>query len=213
MKSALRDCSNSLRTLLERALRDDVDLSPFFDPADPSPQAIGSFVVNLNNPEEFSDNQLEGVSLWLYLVERDPEQLNQPPRRTAPDRQLSRPLPLRLHYLVTPRVDHQTRAMAGELEQLILGKVLQVLHDTTRLSGALLLDALAGTPHEFFVRLEPLPLDHITRVWDALEVPYQLCVSYEVSVVPIEAGVQPMPVVPVDSLLAEVGLARRVGAG
>lgn len=212
MKSAIRDCSNSLRALLEQALRDDVDLSPFFDPADPAPDAIGTMVVNLNNPEEFSDNELEGVSLWLYLVERDAETLNHPPRRTAPDRLLSRPLPLRLHYLVTPRVDHATRALAGELEQLILGKVLQVLHDTPRLSGALLLDSLSGSEHEFHVRLEPLPLDHITRVWDALEVPYQLCVSYEVSVVPIESAQQPLPVVPVDSVLAEIGLARRVGA-
>lgn len=211
MKSALRDCSNSLRGLLEQALRDDADLSPFFDPADPSPQAIGTFVVNLHNPEEFAENEFEGVSLWLYLVERDADTLNQPARRVAADRLLSKPLPLRLHYLVTPRVDHRTRTQAGELEQLILGKVLQVLHDTPRLAGNLLIDTLAGSPHEFFVRLEPLPLDHITRVWDALEVPYQLCVSYEVSVVPIESGIQPLPVVPVDSLLAEIGVARRVG--
>ena len=61
MKSALRDCSNSLRAMLERQLRDDVDLSPFFDPTDTSPGAIGTFVVSLNNPEEFSENELEGL--------------------------------------------------------------------------------------------------------------------------------------------------------
>lgn len=211
MKSALRDCSNSLRLMLERALRDDIDLSPFFDPLDPSPTAIGTFVVNLNNPEEFAGREFEGVSLWLYLVERDAETLNLPPRRTAPNRLPSQPLPLRLHYLLTPRVDHQTRAQAGELEQLILGKSMQVLHDSPRLAGNLLVDGLAGSTEEFFVRLEPLPLDHITRVWDALEVPYQLCVSYEVSVVPVESGLQQVPSIPVDSLLAEVGVARRVG--
>ena len=210
MKTAIRDCSNSLRALLEAQLREDVDLSPFFDPLDPAPDAIGTMVVNLNNPEEFNQNEIEGVSLWLYLVERDPETLNQLPRRISPDRLLQRPLPLRLHYLVTPRVDHRTRAQAGELEQLILGKVLQALHDQPRLAGALLLDSLSGAPHEFFVRLEPLPLDQITRVWDALEVPYQLCVSYEVSVVPIDSAVIPLPVVPVDSVLAEFGVARRV---
>ncbi|MEF7616346.1 DUF4255 domain-containing protein [Aquincola sp. MAHUQ-54] len=212
MKSALRDCSNSLRTLLERALRDDVDLSPFFDPLDPSPQAIGTFVVGLHNPEEFAGREQEGISLWLYLVERDPDTLNQPVRRTAPDRLPSRPLPLRLHYLLTPRVDHVQRTQASDLEQLILGKALQVLHDAPRLAGHLLIDGLAGSTHEFFVRLEPLPLDHITRVWDALEVPYQLCVSYEVSVVPVHAGLDPVPTVPVDSLLGEIGVARREGA-
>jgi len=212
MKSALRDCSNSLRAMLEQELRDDVDLSPFFDPTDTSPGAIGTFVVSLNNPEEFSENELEGLSIWLYLVERDAEMLNLPAQRRTPDRLLSKPLPLRLHYLMAPRVDHRTRAQAGELEQLILGKVLQVLHDTPRLAGPLLLDALAGSDLEFFVRLEPLPLENITRVWDALDVPYQLCISYEVTMVPIESDVQPLPVTPVDSLLAEIGIARRVGA-
>lgn len=213
MKSALRDCSNSLRLVLEQALRDDIDLSPFFDPLDPSPTAIGTFVVNLNNPEEFVAREFEGVSLWLYLVERDPETLNLPPRRTAPGRLPSLPLPLRLHYLLTPRVDHQTRAQAGELEQLILGKAMQVLHDSPRLAGNQLVDGLAGSTEEFFIRLEPLPLDHITRVWDALEVPYQLCVSYEISVVAVESGLQPVPSIPVDSLLAEIGVAaRRAGA-
>ena len=135
MKTAIRDCSDSFRDLLSRELMDDIDLSPFFDPLDPSPTAIGTFVVNLNNPEEFVAREFEGVSLWLYLVERDAETLNLPPRRTAPNRLPSRPLPLRLHYLLTPRVDHRTRAQAGELEQLILGKVMQVLHDGPRLAG------------------------------------------------------------------------------
>jgi len=49
-------------------------------------------------------------------------------------------------------------------------------------------------------------------VWDALEIPYQLCVSYEVSVVPVDSALQPEPAIPVDSLLAQIGVAHRVGA-
>ena len=117
--------------------------------------------------------------------------LNRPRPRSAFDRLEQRPLPLRLHYLVAPIVDRSTRPRAAELEQHILGKVLQVLNDIGSLSGGQLRDDLAGESLELFVRLEPLTLEETTRVWDALELSYQLCVSYEVSVVPIASA---MPV-------------------
>lgn len=207
MKTAVRDCSASIRALLERALRDDSELSPYFDPFDPAPDAIGTLVVTLSNPEEFEDLEQEGVSIWLYLVERDAETLNLPPRRVPPDGVLSRPLPLRLHYLVTPLVNFRTREHAAELEQLILGKILQVFHDTPRIAGSRLVNSLAGSPIELFVRLESLALDQITRVWEALDRPYQLCTSYEISVLPIESADEPAVVVPVDVVMPEYGIA------
>lgn len=207
MKTALRDCSASIRHLLEQALRDDSELSPYFDPFDPTPDAIGTLLVTLNNPEEFEAQEHEGVSIWLYLIERDGETLGRPPRRIAADRTLSRPLPLRLHYLVTPQVNFHTREHAADLEQLILGKILQLFHDESSLSGARLLNTLSGQPLEFFVRLETLSLEQITRVWEALDRPYQLCVSYEVSVVPIDSAAQPAVIVPVEVAMPEYGIA------
>ena len=207
MKTALRDCSASLRQWLEQALRDDSELSPYFDPFDATPDAIGTLVVTLSNPEEFAALEHEGVSIWLYLVERDGETLNRPPRRVSAEQTLARPLPLRLHYLVTPQVNAQTREHAADLEQLILGKILQVFHDESSLSGARLQNTLSGQPLEFFVRLEPLSLEQITRVWDALDRPYQLCVSYEVSVVPIDSAAEPVVAPPVQVVLPEYGLA------
>jgi hypothetical protein len=208
MKTAIRDFSSSLRAFVQRELEDDVDLSPFFDPLDPNPDAIGTMVVTLNNPEELSETDKEGVSIWLYLVERDGQTLNQPPRRVAGDRMLRRPLPLRLHYLITPQVNHLLRDQAGELEQLILGKILQIFHDEVSLSGAHLVNTLSGQPLEFFVRLEPLSLEQITRVWEALDRPYQLCVSYEVSIVPIDSAAEATVVTPVDVVQPETGIAR-----
>jgi hypothetical protein len=210
MKTAVRDCSSSLRGYVDAALQSDVDLSPYFNPLDPSPDAIGTMIVTLNNPEELAETEQEGVSIWLYLVERDPETLNEPPRRIGRDHLLQRPLPLRLHYLVTPQVNHETRTQATELEQLILGKILQIFHTDGCLSGARLVNTLSGQPYEFYVRLEPLPLEQITRVWDALERPYELCVSYEVSIVPIDSSEAASVVVPVDISLPEIGLARVV---
>ena len=212
MKTALRDCSASIRQMLEKALRDDSELSPFFDPFDPTPDAIGTFLVTLNNPQEFEDQEHEGVSIWLYLVERDGETLNRPRHRISASQTLARPLPLRLHYLVTPQVNFQTREHAADLEQLILGKILQVFHDESSLSGARLVNTLSGQPLEFFVRLEPLSLEQITRVWEALDRPYQLCVSYEVSVVPIFSAAEPVVTVPVEVAMPEYGLAAVVEA-
>jgi len=207
MKTAIRDTTDSIRQLLEQALRDDSELSAFFDPFDPNPDAIGTLVVTLNNPEEFEEQEQEGVSVWLYLVERDGETLNHPPRRVAFDRQLSRPLPLRLHYLITPQVNYRVREHAAELEQLILGKILQVFHDQPSLAGSRLVNTLSGRPLELFVRLETLSLEHITRVWEALDRPYQLCVSYEVTVVPVDSAHEPIVTVPVDIAMPEYGVA------
>lgn len=210
MMTAIRDCSLSLREFLLQALRDDSQLSPFFDPTDPMVDAIGTMEVSLDNPQELEDANVEGVSAWLYLVQRDEQTLNAPPRRIAADLLEARPLPLRLHYLVTPIVDRESRTNSSELEQLVLGKVLQVFHDETSLAGARLRGGLAGSGVEFFVRLEPLSLEEITRVWDALDRPYQLCVSFEVSVVPIASSRESRRVPEVRQVWAEVGVAQEL---
>jgi hypothetical protein len=82
---------------------------------------------------------------------RDDQTLNAPPRRIGPDRIVPPPLPLRLYYLLVPIVNHETRPLAPELEQHMLGKALQVFHDRTNLRGSLLLDDLAGSDLEIFV--------------------------------------------------------------
>ena len=207
MKTAIRDASLSLRSFIEQALQDDPDLSPYFDPADPHPDAIGTMVVTLDTPQELEDRHHEGVSAWLYLVQREELTLNRPPRRTATDRVERQPLPLRLHYLITPLVANE-RMDATNLEHLILGKVLQIFHDDAVLSGVRLLGTLSGSGLQFFMRLEPLSLEEITRVWDALDKPYQLCVSFEMSIVPIASAVDAERVVPVDSVVSEAGLSK-----
>lgn len=205
MKTWIRATSVTMRELLREALDGDVDLGVLF-----SSGAGGGMVVTLDTPEEMVDVGDEGVSIWLYRIQRDCETLNRPPRRIAPDQIERPPLPLRLHYLVTPIVDRATRPQASELEQHILGKALQVYHDVATLRGALLRDDLTGAAIEAFVRLEPLSLEEITRVWDALEVPYQLSVSYEVSVVPIHSGLAVADTTPVDIIMPEYGLATPV---
>lgn len=202
MKTWVRSASITLRDLLRQALEDDPDLDAFFSSAQG-----GTMLVTLDTPQETVALGREGLSLWLYRIQRDGETLNQPPRRVGFGELRPRPLPLRLHYLATPIVDHATRPQAPELEQHILGKVLQVTHDLGSLRGALLRDDMAGADLEIFVRLEPLSLEEITRVWDALEASYRLCVSYEVSIVPIASARAIEDTEPVEVVHTEYGIA------
>jgi hypothetical protein len=151
-----------------------------------------------------ADRPAEGLSVWLYRVIRDDQRLNDPPTRIGPSQTRPAPLPLRLHYLMTPVTD----PVSGNplTEQLILGRVLQAFHSHSVLRGSDLQAEFTGTETELKLRLEPLSLEEITRVWEALEGSYQLSVSYEVSVVNIDSDLEPESVAPVTVALPEHGL-------
>ena len=195
MNTSIRAVSLTLRELVREHLKADINLRAFFDPG-----SGGTMVVSLLAPEELAVNS-EGVALWLYRIERDEQTLNLPPRRSAKDRLIHEPLPLRLHYLVVPVVDVKARGDGPELEQHILGAVMQVLYDRSILHGVDLKGDLAGSTEEMHVRLESLDLDQMSRMWEALEHAFQLCISYEVSIVAIDSARQPATPSPVDTVM------------
>jgi hypothetical protein len=170
-----------------------------------SPFRVRGMQVRLNTPAEMTSGNHEGVSIWLYRVVRDESRLNDPPRRPTPNTIQRPPLPMRLHYLVTP-ITSRDNDGDPETEQYLLGKILQLFHSKPRLRGADLKDELAGSGAELNVRLETLALDEIARVWEALEGSYQLSVSYEVSVINIESAVEPQGVTPVTVVLPDAGV-------
>jgi hypothetical protein len=164
----------------------------------------GGMVVSLNTPQEMTERPAEGLSVWLYRIIRDDQRLNDPPLRISATELQQPPLPLRLHYLITPVTNERTGD--PETEQLILGKVLQLLHSHPVLRGMDLRGEFAGTETELKIRLEPLTLEEIARVWEALEGSYQLSVSYEVSVVNIMPELEPERISPVEIAMPEYGL-------
>jgi hypothetical protein len=196
MYTALRATSQTVSKFLEARFQADPLLSSFF--------SGGGMVVSLNTPEEMTEKPAEGVSIWLYRVIRDEQRLNDPPVRLSPTEVQPPPLPLRLHYLITP----VTSEISGdpETEQIILGKVLQVFYSHPILRGIDLQAEFSGTEVELRMRLEPLSLEEITRVWEALNGSYQLSVSYEVSVVNITPESEPERVTPVEIAMPEYGL-------
>jgi hypothetical protein len=200
--TALRSTSLTLSSFLQQEFRSDVLLRSFFDPVHG-----GTMEITLNSPPEMADNRDQGLSVWLYRVERDAERLNIPPERIALDRLHPRPLPVRLHYLLTPLADPADRG-GVETEQLILGKVLQLFHDHPTLRGVDLRDDFTGMSVELNVRLESFSLDDTARVREMLrlETSYELAVSYEVSVVYIESARETEAVSPVMVPIPEYGL-------
>jgi hypothetical protein len=141
--------------------------------------------ISLLSPKEMdTSGNVPGISLWLYKVSRMAEMLNEPPERRTPTQIARTPLPVMLHYLVTP--------MSGEptTSQALLGRVLQVFNDHAILRGADLQGALQNSNEQLRVNLEALSLEELSLVWEALAEPYQLSVSYLVQVAKIDSDLE-----------------------
>jgi hypothetical protein len=203
MHTALRATSLTLLNTIATGITADAELRPLFDLG-----AGGTLRVVLATSEEMAQNGLEGVSLWLYRIVRDDQRLNAPPIRVALNQLQPTPLPVRLHYLVTPviAIDPNDPSASAEREQTILGKVLQILYERPLLRGTDLRDTLAGTTAEVGVRLESNTLDEVSRIWSALHRSYELSVSYEVTVVHIEPAAQPLSISPVRTAMPRYGV-------
>ena len=205
MFQALHATSATLLDFLQTSIDDD----PFFGQP-PSPWNLRGMHVRLRTPAEMAgDTGEEGVSLWLYRVVRDEERLNDPARRISPTQLRPPPLPIRLHYLVTPITSRDNEG-DPDTEQYVLGKILQLLHSRPIFRGADLRGQFAGTAAQLYVRLETLSLEEISLVWEGLNESYQLSVSYEVSFVDIDAALEPQSVTPVLVVLPEYGAASLV---
>jgi len=196
MYTVLAATSATLRQMLVDSMAADIGpsgLATFF---------TGATTVALETPQEMLQAGRQGLSVWLYRVARDDQRLNDPPEvRTLPSGEavvIPTPLPVRLHYLMTPLAP-----ASPDTEQRILGRTLQLFHRYPIVSGAFLRAELAGTNAELHVHLDALGLEDITRVWEALEGSYQLCVSYEVTLARIHAGVDPLQANLVESVRSD----------
>jgi Pvc16 N-terminal domain len=200
MYQALIATSKTLLDLVDSAIRADPILF-----AATSPFKVRGMSVRLQTPFEMQDQNREGVSIWLYRIVRDDQRLNDPPTRPTPTTIKPPPLPLRLHYLITPLTNRDNDG-DPETEQYLLGKILQLFYSHPVARGVDLKGELAASDAEIHVRLESLSIDELARIWDALEGSYQLSVSYEVAVVNIDSALEPDSVTPVATVLPEYSL-------
>jgi hypothetical protein len=201
MFHALHATSETLRDFLQTS----IDADPFFGTAG-HPWRDRNMRVRLQTPAEMTEHDTEGLSLWLYRLVRDEDRVNDPPRRLSPTELEPPPLPMCLHYLLTP-VTSRDNEGDPDTEQYVLGKVLQLFHSKSHFRGPDLKGQFKNTRNELFVRLETLTLDEITGVWEGLNGSYQLSVSYEVSMVNIVAALERQRIAPVLVALPEYGVA------
>lgn len=178
MITAIRATSRTIADFLQEEFAQDPDLGASFSGA-------GTMRVYLNTPAQMTGSR-SGLSVWLYRVTRDEATLNRPPERVSPTQVRPAPLPVRLHYLLTPNIGSNA-VDSPETEQVILGKALQALHDRPQLSGVDLKDDFEGTRAVVTSRFEGLTIDELARIWDALATSYRTSVSFEVTVVDIES--------------------------
>lgn len=181
---AIASVSRTLRALLEGHITN--------DPSFP----IAAVPIELRSPKELRQDSVDlCVSVWLYRVNRNPDLANEPPRPGAStvDRY---PIPLDLHFLITPIADDP------ESDQKLLGRLVQVMHDHARIRGPALQGSLRGGSDELRVTLELLSLEDLSRVWSALDEPYELSVPYLVQLIKIDSAHDPVQREPVLSRTA-----------
>ena len=190
--TGVRAVSKSLQAILTQAITASTD-----------PQLTG-VAIDLRSPRELHDAGEQAVSLWLFMVRRDADVFNVPPPSSGPA-QPSRPIPLELGYLVTPVVTD------AEKRQVLLGRVVETFNDATPVRGAALKDSLAGTDSRLHLHLDSGELVDPVRMWDALNLSYELSVAYLVEHVLIDSTLPPVQsprVIETDTTYAQV-----VGAG
>jgi hypothetical protein len=123
--------------------------------------ALNGLMIDLRAPSDAM-----GLSVWLYRVDTALDRRTVLP--TPGQRRPSEAQVFELHYLLTPNT-------AGpEDEQAVLGRVLETLREHPVLTGDELAVGLTG---EIRLSLETLTLDEMTRLWQALGVPYRLAVA------------------------------------
>lgn len=135
--------------------------------------------IVFSNPTETARDPSKHLSLWLYRITENEFVKNLPaPPEPDPRHHRISPLALDLSYLITPFTT------SGENDQVLLGKTMQVLHDNGIVYVRDQLNAVVDEIRVVFCRL---PLEEVTRIWEALQEPYRLSVCYLVRVIRIDS--------------------------
>jgi hypothetical protein len=137
--------------------------------------------ISLKSPADLVNDVSVRLSIYLYRVVEDPYTKNQFPVLGNGAQLRKAPLTLDLFYLITPLVGEPRD------QQIVLGKVMQVLYDRAILEGSDLVGSLATSNESLRAILNPVSLEETARVWQALELSYRLSVCYVVRVALVDS--------------------------
>ena len=130
--------------------------------ADPSLVSLinSESLISLESPAEHIDNKDSALlSVYLYRIGEDAFMKNRASVEGPGGTQRRTPLSLDLYYLITP-------LLTDAYDRQVV------------LEGPDLIGSLAASDDVLRVMFNPVPLNEVALVWQALEIPYMLCVSY-----------------------------------
>lgn len=142
-------------------------------------------LITLESPSEHIENK-DGalLSVYLYRVGENSFMKNRQPVEGTGGQLRKPPLCLDLYYLITPMLSDAFD------RQVVLGKIMQILYDHPTLDGPDLVGSLAGADDALRLSLNAVPLNEVTDVWQALQIPYMLSVSYIMRVALVQSDEQ-----------------------
>lgn len=130
----------------------------------------------------------EGVSLYLYRLGVNTTRRNLPPRVEPDGRQFRPPVPLDLYYALC------VWGRNVEMQQRLLGFCVRTLEDTPTLSSGVLNQpgpepSTFGPQETVQLVCDPLSLQDLQLLWDALKPNVPLIVPYVARMVPIDSEI------------------------
>ena len=165
------DISKTLQKLLEDDPWTDIEISS-------KPEII------FKSPKEIQDDQggINKISLFLYQILENPYLKNHEPLRDDDSYFQMPPFIFDLLYLITAYGQDEVQ------EKYIMGKVMQIFHDHTILSGTVLQGTLSETDEKIRLVFNPISLDDLTKIWNTFhDVGYRPSLSYLVTPIQIDS--------------------------
>jgi len=165
----LAEVGQSLINVLWQQIQADPDLVALI--SNPS-------LISLESPAEHQENSSDTalLSVYLYRITEDPYMKNRVSVEGTGGKVRKPPMALDLYYLITPLLK------APRDQQIVLGKILQILYDRPTMQGTDLVGSLATSGDVVRAVFNTVPLQEVSWVWQALETPYRLSVTYTVRV-------------------------------
>jgi hypothetical protein len=173
--TVIAELGDSLVSVLFAELNADPQISGLIDSEDR---------ISLESPADLDNNNSVRLSMYLYRILENPYMKNRFPVEGTGGKLRKPPLTLDLYYLLTPLVGTPRE------QQIVLGKTMQILYDRAILEGPDLSGSLGTSAEEIRLVLNPVSLEELTRVWQALEIPYRLSVCYIARVVIVDSEQQ-----------------------
>jgi hypothetical protein len=151
--------------------------------------SFGLSEVSLKTPDEIKRSPPDSaVTILLYQVGICGELRNGPRRPGLNGASGRPPLPLELHFMITPWTKHTDDAYR------IIGAIVRLLYDHAILTfGELQGDGVWATDDTVEIMMESLPVEQHYDIWEPTELPYRLSLTYLARIVGIDSEVSTSP--------------------